>query len=100
MQLGCVLYGDEMVTNTAKDANRLSRVGKERCLEHGIVPGLGDRVSPDMRTDSGLVGLDDLIESGGLDISLFNENGLERAYPEIHLRELRTMIVIVIVVCG
>src|SRR5262249_42965629 len=30
--------------------------------------------------------------------SLFNENGLQRAYSEVHLRELRTMIVIV--VCG
>jgi hypothetical protein len=99
MHLGCVLYGDEMVADTANGANRPRRIGKERCLEHGVGPGLGDRISPDMRTDPGLVSFDNVIETSRFYISLFNENGLQGAYSEIHLGELRTVIVVVIV-CG
>jgi hypothetical protein len=49
-------------------------------------------------TDLGLISLDDAIEGGGLHVSLFNEDSLQGSYPEVHLRDLRTMIVVVVVV--
>ncbi len=50
-----------------------------------------------MRADLGFVGLDNAIERGGLDITLLNQDRLERTHPKLYVGQLRPMFVIVIV---
>jgi hypothetical protein len=52
-----------------------------------------------MRADLGLDILDDLIECRRIDVALLGQDRLERADPELHLRQLGAVIVAVIV-CG
>src|SRR5713101_7404541 len=51
-----------------------------------------------MRADLGLIGLDDEIERSRVDVALFRQDGLERAHAQLHLRELRAVLVVMMVV--
>jgi hypothetical protein len=57
----------------------------EMALERGISPGLGDNARTDMRPDLGLVGLNDRGQRRRIDIAFFDEHGLERPDPQLHL---------------
>src|SRR5262249_17951048 len=50
-----------------------------------------------MRADFSFVQLDDAIERGGFDIPLLDQNRLDRTHPQLHLRKMGALIIIVIV---
>ena len=75
----------------AERRDRRGRIVEQRLLEAGIAPGPGDDLRADVRADLGLVGLDDRVERGRIDIALLDQDRLERAHPKLHLRELRTL---------
>src|SRR5262249_46000717 len=50
-----------------------------------------------MRADFSFVQLDDAIERGGFDIPLLDQNRLDRTHPQLHLRKMGGLIIIVIV---
>jgi len=63
---------------------RPSRV-LEQCLpECWIGPRLGDDARAHCAADLGLVGFDDGVERGGLDIALLGQDRFERAHTELH----------------
>src|SRR4029078_851369 len=49
------------------------------------------------RPDLGLVGLDDGVERGRVDIALLGQHGFQRAHPKLRLRQLRAVIVVMVV---
>ena len=83
-------------TCSAIVATALLASSSSDCLKVRIAPRLGDDLRADMRADLGFIKLDDAIERGGFDISLVDQNGFERAHPEIHLGKIGALIVIVI----
>ena len=85
-------------------ADRLGRVVEQRLLEVRIAPGPGDHALADVRADLRLVGLDDQIERGGIDVALLGQDRLERAHAQLHLGELGAVVVasvaVILVVLG
>src|SRR6185437_3710547 len=49
-----------------------------------------------MRPDLGLIRLDDAVERGRVDITLFGQNRFERAHPELHFRQLGAVLMVVV----
>ncbi len=74
--------------------DRLGGVREQRLLERRIAPGLGDDAGAVVRTDLGLVGLDDEVERGRIDVALLGQDRLERAHAQLRLRELRAVLVV------
>ena len=64
---------------------------EQRALESRIGPGLGDRAGAVVRADPGLVGLDDAIERGRIDIALLGQDRFQRPHPQLHLGQLRAV---------
>ncbi len=96
-----VLDRDEMIADAAHMAelgDGGGRVVEQRLLEAGIAPGLGHHARAAVWADLGLVGFHDKIEGGGIDIALLGQDGLERAHPQLHLGELRAVVVVMIAV--
>ena len=90
-----------MIADAAHVAHRGDRLGgvrQQRLLEFGIGPGLGDDDRAVARADLGLVGLDDGVERGRIDIALLGQHGFQRAHAKLHLRQLRAVLVVMIVV--
>ena len=73
-------------------------VFEQRLLERRIVPGLGDDTRAVVGPDLGLVGLDDGVERGRIDVALLGQHRLQRAHAQLRLGQLRTVLVIVVVV--
>ena len=72
-----------MVADPADMAERADGLGgvlQQGFLEGRIGPGFGDDPRAVVRADPGLVGLDDGVERGRLDIALFGQDRLERAH--------------------
>ena len=67
-------------------------------MKAGIAPGFGDDALAVARTDLGLIGLDNDVERGRIDIALLAQNGFERAHAQLHLGEFRAVVMIVVVV--
>ena len=73
-------------------------VGEEPRPEGGIAPRPRDDPRAVARPDLRLVGLDDEVERGRIDIALFDQHGFERADAQRRLGEFRAVVVIVVVV--
>jgi hypothetical protein len=71
-----------------KRSERLGRLGEESLLEFPIHPRLGDNPGSIARADLLLVTLDQKIDSGGIDITLLQENAFERAHAKFHIRQV------------
>ena len=78
--------------------DRLGGVLQQGLLEGGIGPGLGDDLRAIVRADLGLVGLDDGVERGRLDIAFFGQDRLERAHAQLGLRQFRMVVIVVVMV--
>ena len=82
----------------AERSHRLAAVLEQRALERRIAPGLGDDAGAVVRADLGLVGLDDDVERGRVDIALLGQHGLERAHAQLHLGQLRAVLVMIVMI--
>src|SRR5919201_6514184 len=94
-----ILDRDQMVADAAlvpERAHRLGAVVEQRAFERWVVPCLGHHARAGMRADLSLIGLDDEIERGGVDVSLLGQDGLERAYAQLPLGELRAVLIVLV----
>ena len=83
-----------LTAGIAERGDRRPAVGQQPQPELGIHPGLGDHPRAVMRTNPGLIGLDQHVQRGRIDIALLHQDALKRADSELRLRQLRTMLVI------
>src|SRR5689334_22456093 len=94
-----ILDRDQMVADAAlmaERAYRLRAVVEQRPLERGVVPSLRHHARAGVRAYLGLIGLDDQIERGRVDISLLGQHGLQRAYAQLRLGELRAVLIVIV----
>ena len=80
----------------SKRAGRFARVLEKRPPKSRSGPRFGDNLRANMRTDFGFIKLDDAIERGGFDVSLLDQDRLERAHPQLHLGKIGALIMIMI----
>ena len=66
-------------------------------LKSAIDPRPGDHARAVAWADLVLVGLDQLIERGRIDVALLGQQRLERAHPQLDVAELGELAVIVVV---
>jgi len=88
----------QRASDVAERADRLGGIFQERLLEGRIGPGASDDHGAITRADLGLVGLDDGVERGRVDVALLGQHRLQRPHPQLHLRQFGAMLVVVIVV--
>ena len=62
-------------------------IRKQRTLVVRVDPGLGHGARAVVRTNFGLIGLDDEIERGGVDVAFFGQDGFERTHPKLYVGE-------------
>ena len=96
-----VLDRDQVVADPVEHAergHRLAGVVEQRFFERRIAPGLGDDAGADMRADFGLVGLDQRVDGGGIEIALLGQHGFERADAQLHLGQFGAVVVRAVVV--
>src|SRR5438105_3285018 len=77
-------------------AHRLGAVVEQRALERWVVPRLRHHARAGMRTDLGLIGFDDEIERGRIDVALLCQDRLQRAYAQLRLGELRAVLIVLV----
>src|SRR5262249_3469321 len=75
--------------------HRLGGIIEQRALERSITPGLGDDTRADMWSNLGLVRLDNGVQRRRIDIAFFREHGLKRPDSQLHFRELRAVLVMI-----
>ena len=85
-------------TDMTERGNRRGGVLQQRLPESRVGPGLGDDDGAVARADLGLVGLDDGIECRGIDVTLLDQDRFQGADAQLRLRQLRAMLVVMIVV--
>src|SRR5262245_66314683 len=76
-------------------AHGLGAIVEQRPLEWGVAPGLGNDARAGMGANLGLVGFDDEIERGRIDIALLGEDRLQCADAQLRLGELRAVFTVV-----
>src|SRR5262249_5823298 len=94
-----ILDSDEMVADAAlmtQGAHRFGAVVEQRALERWVVPRLRHGARAGVRADLGLIGFDDEIECGRIDVSLLGQDRLKRAYAQLRLRELRAVLIVLV----
>ena len=99
MGVGRVLHGDHVLALTAAEAelgDRLRRVVEKPVAVGGIAPGLGDDPGAVARADLRLVGLDEDVERGRIDVALLGQKRLERADAKLDLVEMRVLVVVIV----
>src|SRR4051794_12805969 len=88
-----------MVADAADMAERADRLGailQQRLLERRIGPGLGDDAGAIVGADPGLIGLDDGIERGRLDVTFLGQDRLEGAHAQLGLGQLGMVVIVVV----
>ena len=101
MPLGGVLDGDQVVADPADMPERADRLGgviQQGLLEGRIGPGFCDDLRAVVRTDFRLIGLDDGIERGRLDIAFLGQDRLERAHAQFGLGQFRMVVIVVMMI--
>jgi hypothetical protein len=73
---------------------------EQPCAVGRIGPGLGHHAGAVARADLLLVGLDQKVERGRIDIALFGQHGFQRAHAQLGFRELGMLVVVMVVVPG
>ena len=68
------------------EATALVASSSSAFLKCRVGPGLGDDDGAVPRADLGLVGLDDGVERGRVDVALFGQDGFQRADAKLRLR--------------
>jgi hypothetical protein len=61
-------------------------------------PGLGHHAGAVARADFLLIGLDQEVERGRIDVTLLAQHGLQRAHAQLRFRELGMVVVAVVIV--
>ena len=80
------------------EATALVASSSSAFLKPGSVQALATTTRAVARADLGLVGLDDGVERGRVDIALLGQHGFQRADAKLRLRQLRAVLVIVVMV--
>jgi hypothetical protein len=62
-----------------------------------IVPGLGDHTRAIVRPDLALIGLDDGVERGRINVALLGQHRLQGAHAQLGLGKFRAVLVIIVV---
>ena len=70
-------------------ATALVASSSSACLKSGSAQALGDDPRAVVRADLGLVGLDDGVERGRVDVALLGQNRFERAHAQLGLGQVR-----------
>ncbi len=83
---------------TPERGKGLGRVGEKLAAEIRIDPGPGDGPRAAMRADLVLIGLDNGVERGRIDIAFLDQDGFQRAHAQLHFRQFGAMPVVVFVV--
>ena len=78
--------------------NRGRGISQQTGAIRGIGPGAGDHAGAVPRPDLGLVGFDQEIERGRIDITLLGQDGFERAHAQFGLGQVRMVVVAVMMV--
>ncbi len=101
MALRRILDRDQMIADPAdmpKRAHGLAGVLQQGPLERRIGPGFCDHLRTIVRADFRLVGLDDGVERGRLDIAFLGQNRLERADAQFGFGQVRMVVIVMMVV--
>jgi hypothetical protein len=101
MPLQRILDGDQMVADPAGMTQRGDRCGcvlEQGRLESRIAPRLCHHERTVARADLGFIGLDDGIERRRIDVALLGQNGFERAYAQLDLRQRRAVVVLMVMI--
>src|SRR5262245_37819261 len=81
-------------TDVAQGRHGLRGVSKQGLFECRVAPGLSDDSGAVAWSDPGLVGLDNGIERGRIDIALFGQHGFQRAHSQLGFRKLGMVVVV------
>ncbi len=98
-----VLDRDQMIADPADMAERadgLAGIRQQGLFEGRIGPGFRHDLRAIARADLGLIGLDDGVERGRVDIAFFGQDGFERAHAQLHLRQFRMVVIVIMVAHG
>lgn len=86
-----------LAAEVAKRADCRSGILHQPVAKRGIAPGAGDNMRAVAGADPCLVGFDQNVERGRIDIALLDQDRFERPHTRVGLRQIRTVIVVVIV---
>ena len=101
MQFVGVLHRHHVLALPAGVAQRGDRrggIGQQPLPEGRIDPGPRHHTRAIARADAGLVGVDQRIERGGVDVTLLREHAFEGAHAQVHLAEFAVFMVMVVVI--
>ena len=96
---GAVLDRHDVLALSARIAelgDRVGRVGHEALAIVRIAPRPGDHARAVARADPRLVALDERVEGRRVDVTLLDEQGLERAHTRFDVRHLRAVVAVVV----
>ena len=79
-------------------ADRFARILQQGFFEGGVSPRLGDNPRTVVWANFRFIGLNDGVQRGRLDISLFSQNCLQRADAQFSLGEFRMIVVVMMIV--
>src|SRR5262249_55793952 len=103
MALRRVLDGNQVIPDRWSARERAHTAGgiiEERALEGRVGPGPRDNAGADMRADLRFIGLDDAVKGCGIDIALLRQYRFQSAHAELRLRQLRAMVMaLIVMVC-
>ena len=93
-----LLDRDHVLALAAAVAERRDRrggVAAQPLAELGVDPRPGHDPGTVARPDPGLVGVDQLVERGRVDVALLGQQRLERPHPDVHLVEFAVIVLVV-----
>ncbi len=80
------------------EATALVASSSSAFLNSGSVQALATTTRAVARADLGLVGLDDGVERRRVDVALLGQHGFQRAHAKLRLRQLRAVLVVMVVI--
>jgi hypothetical protein len=70
-------------------------IGQQPFAKGRVDPGPRHHARAVARADAGLVGVDQRVERGGVDVALLREHGFERAHAQVHLAEFAVVVAVI-----
>ena len=89
-----------LASGIAEFGNRRCRVPEQAGSIGGIGPCARHHAGTVTRPDLGLIGFNQEIERGRIDITFFGQNRLEGAHAQLGLRQFRMVVIVVMIRAG